>query len=297
VVDVPEREPGPGEVRIAVAAAAVNPTDTALRAYPQMAPQDVPPPWVPGMDAAGVVDAVGDGARLAVGDRVAAVVDPRRERGGAYTESLVVPAASAVRVPDDVELVAASTLPMNGLTAVHALRSLELPPGGTVGVTGAAGTLGAYVIALAARAGYRVVADAKPDDAELVRSFGADVVLERGDGFPAAVREAVPDGVDGLVDAAVTDDAMLGAVRDGGVVATVRGYDGGGRPGERGVRFAPVMVGEHLEETDVLEDLVARVADGTIALRVARTFPAEEAADAHRLLEGGGVRGRLVLTF
>jgi len=107
----------------------------------------------------------------------------------------------------------------------------------------------------------------------------------------------VPDGVDGLVDAAVTDDRMLAAVRDGGVVSTVRGYDGGGRPGERGIRFAPVMVGEHLEETDVLEDLVARVADGTISLRVARTFPAEEAADAHRLLEGGGVRGRLVLTF
>ncbi len=297
VVELPEPEPGRGEVRIAVAGAAVNPTDTGLRAVPQMAPQDVPPPWVPGMDAAGVVDAVGEGVDLAVGDRVAAVVNPRRPKGGAYVERLVVPAASVVRVPDDVDLLAASTLPMNGLTAVHALRSLRLPERGTVAVTGAAGTLGAYVVALAHHAGHRVVADAKEGEEDLVRSFGADDVLPRGDGFADAVRALVPGGADGLVDAAVTDDQHAAAVRDGGVVATVRGYDGGGRPDARGVRYAPVMVFEHLEDTASLRELVERVVDGTLVLRVAGTVPPERAADAHRRLEAGGQRGRVVITF
>ena len=94
---------------------------------------------------------------------------------------------------------------MNGLTALRGLELLDLPAGATLLVTGGAGLLASYVIPLAKRAGLRVLADANPADEEFVRGLGADVVLPRGDGLAAAVRDAVPDGVD-----AVFDTALLG---------------------------------------------------------------------------------------
>src|SRR5690625_6354208 len=111
VLDLPVPEPGPSELRIAVAAAAVNPTDTVLREGVRA--DELPRPLVPGMDAAGVVEAVGEGVELAPGDRVVAIVDPRTERGGAYAEQIVVPAESVARIPEDMDLVAASSLPLN----------------------------------------------------------------------------------------------------------------------------------------------------------------------------------------
>ncbi|MDD9205894.1 NADP-dependent oxidoreductase [Georgenia sp. 10Sc9-8] len=292
VLEVPEPEPGPGELRIAVRAAAVNPTDTVLRAG--LVPTDVEPPYVPGMDAAGVVDAVGDGVELAVGDHVVAVVLPRRPGGGAYAEKVVVPADSVARLPEGMDLVEAATLPLNALTARRALEVLRPPEHGTVAVTGAAGAVGGYAIQLAVHRGYRVVADAKEADRELVRSLGADTVLERGPQFPHAVREAEPGGVDGLLDGAVMGEAVLPAVRDGGVVAVVRPFDG--EP-VRGIQVYLVKVPDYLHDGDGLAELVELARRGVLSLRVARTYPAEEAAAAHRALEAGGVRGRLVLTF
>ncbi|MDP5183913.1 zinc-binding dehydrogenase [Blastococcus sp. BMG 814] len=108
------------------------------------------------------------------------------------------------------------------------------------------------------------------------------------------IREQFPEGVDGLADGAVQDALVLPAVRDGGSVATVRGYRG---DGQRGLRFFPPLVRKVAEDRAVLDRLRQQVEDGVLTLRVARTFPAEQAADAHRQLERGGVRGRLVLTF
>jgi NADPH2:quinone reductase len=114
VINRPEREPGAGEVRIAVRAAAVNPTDIGMR---QVGAGKLPAPWTPGMDAAGVIESVGpEVGRLTVGQEVMAAVTPRRPEGGAQVELLVVPAASVVAIPTGATLEQASTLPMNGLT-------------------------------------------------------------------------------------------------------------------------------------------------------------------------------------
>src|SRR3954466_14670519 len=114
VIDRDVRPAGAGEARIAGRAAAVNPTDIGLRAR---GAEDLEPPWVPGMDAAGVVESVGEGVdRLAPGDDVMAAPPPRRPPGGAQAELVVVPAASVVPVPDGATLAQAATLPMNGLT-------------------------------------------------------------------------------------------------------------------------------------------------------------------------------------
>ena len=126
VAELPEPTPGPGEVRIRVAAATVNPTDIGFRAgrqaSQQLAEMGVHPPYVPGMELAGVVDAAGPGTAWRPGERVMAIVTPRRPGGGAQAELVVVPSASVARVPAGTSLeAAAAALPMNGLTVRLAL--------------------------------------------------------------------------------------------------------------------------------------------------------------------------------
>lgn len=296
LIDLPERDAGPGEVRIRVHAAAVNPTDTVVRiGAPFAIPPDSRPPYVPGMDAAGVLDQIGDGTDtdLRVGDHVMAIVVPSGAHGG-YAEQLVVPAESVAKAPAGASHAEAAALPMNGLSARMALDLLGLAPGSTIAVTGAVGLVGGYAIQLAKADGLRVVADAAPQDEPLAAELGADLVLPRGPEFPERVRAAVPGGVDGLVDAALFDAAAAPAVRDGGRIATLRGFEGAG---ERGITFVPVWITRYARRQADLDRLRQQVEDGQVTLRVARTLPAGQAAEAHRLMEAGGVRGRLILTF
>ena len=294
VIDRDVRPAGPGEVRIAVRAAAVNPTDIGLRDHG--GGDTLEPPWTPGMDAAGVVEAVGAGVdRLAVGDEVMAAVTPRRPEGGAQAELIVVPAASVVAIPDGASLAVAATLPMTGLTALLGLELLNSPAGATLAVTGGAGLLASYVIPLAKERGLRVLADAKPADEALVAGFGADAVLPRGDGFVAAVRDHAPDGADGLFDTALLGRDAFGAIHEGGAMAVVRGWDDS--PGDRGIEVRPVQVRTVLDRTDWLEQLRDRAGAGRLALRVATELPPERAATAHELMDAGGLRGRAVIVF
>jgi NADPH:quinone reductase len=294
IVERPMPEPGDGEVRIRVAAATVNPTDTVLRSGRHGAPEGLEPPYVPGMELAGTIDAAPAGTGFRPGERVMAIVSPRSAGGGAQAEYVIVPADSVVAVPEGIGLVEAATLPMNGLTVRRALDLLALGPGETLAVTGAAGAVGGYTIQLAKVAGLRVLADAYPKDSELVRGLGADVVVPRGDEVAAAIRLATGAGADALVDAAVMGGLVLPAVRDGGQIAAVRPFRG---ETERSIKITLVLVGDYLHAADKLAELAGLAAAGRLTLRVARTLPAAQAAEAHRLLEAGGVRGRLVLTF
>jgi NADPH:quinone reductase-like Zn-dependent oxidoreductase len=298
VVEVPDPEAGPGEVRIRVHAAAVNPTDTLLRdgSRAEML-RDVPAPHVPGMDAAGVVDQLGAGVEtgLQVGDAVMAIVLPRAQHG-AYAELIVVPAESVVRAPAGASHAEAASLLMNALTVRAALDALDLQPGRLLAVTGAAGAVGGFAVQLGQADGLRVVADAAAKDEKLVTELGADVVVPRGDDFGARVREVFPDGADGLVDAALLDEHAIPAVRDGGRIATVRGYEGP-EAGERGITFHPVRVRDYAREHAKLDRLREQAEAGQVALRVAQVFPADQAPEAHRTLEAGGIRGRLILEF
>lgn len=295
-IEVAPEPLGPTDVRIRVTAAAVNPTDTGVRSgMRDDKPEADPPGAVPGMDAAGEVVEVGEDVDtgIAVGDRVMAVVVPRGPHG-AYRSDLVAPARSVTRVPEGASDVEAATLPMNGLTARFALDSLQLQRGQVLAVTGAAGAFGGYVVQLAKADGLTVVADAAEKDYELVETLGADIVLPRGDLFIDAVRQQFPDGVDGLADGALFNAVALPAVKDGGRMATVRGYDG--REQDR-VTVIPVLVARHAREWEALDRLREQAENGILTLRVADVLPAAQAADAHRRLEGGGVRGRLVLQF
>jgi NADPH2:quinone reductase len=293
VIDRDVREPGPDEVRIAVRAAAVNPTDIGLRSS---GVADLAPPWTPGMDAAGTIESIGPGVeRLAVGDRVMAAVSPRRPEGGAQAAALVVPAASVVAIPDGADLEQAATLPMNGLTALLGLDLLGLAAGETLLVTGGAGLLASYVIVIARERGLRVFADAKPEDEALVRGFGAELVLPRGDGLVDAVREESPDGIDAVYDTALLGRSVFGAIRDGGQIAVVRGWDGSET--ERGIEVRAIFVRTVLERTEWLHELRGLASEGKLALRVAGRYPPERAADAQRAMDAGGLRGRALIVF
>ena len=296
LVEVPAEPLGPGQVRLRVTAATVNPTDTYARngTYADRDPVKQFP-YVPGMDVAGELVEIADDVQtdLPLGEHVMGIVVPTGAHGG-YREELVLPAGSIARVPAGAGDVAASTLPMNGLTARLALDTMALQPGQVLAVTGAAGAFGGYVVELAKAEGLTVVADAAEADEELVRRLGADVVVRRGDDVATRIREQFPDGVDGLADGAVQDAAVLPAVKDGGVVTTVRGYRG---DGQRDLRVSPVLVRRYAENADALDRLRAQVEKGQLTLRVAQTYPAADAAAAHRRLEAGGVRGRLVLTW
>ncbi|WP_353946444.1 NADP-dependent oxidoreductase [Streptomyces sp. HUAS MG91] len=295
VLDLPVPDAGPGEIRIKVVAATVNPVDTMVRRGLAFV-DDAEPPYVPGMEAAGTVDQIGEGTitDLSVGDRAIAIAVTSGTHG-AYAEYLVVPADSVVRAPEGASDVEAATLPMNGLTARMALDLLELPADGTVAVVGAAGAVGGYAVQLAKVEGFRVIADAAPADVQLVKELGADVVVPRGDDFANLVRTQVPDGVDGLVDTAGVAASVTRAVRDGGrVVSSAPGAD---LATERGIVTERTFVPSYAREHVKLDRLRQLAEEGGITLRVARPLPPEQAAAAHRLLEEGGLRGRVVLTF
>jgi NADPH:quinone reductase-like Zn-dependent oxidoreductase len=296
MVELPEAHAGPGEIRIRVHAATVNPTDTGLRDGSRAELlKHVPPPHVPGMDAAGVVDEIGPATAkdLRIGDAVMAMVIPRGSHG-AYRQSIVLAADAVARAPAGASHVEASTLPMNGLTARLSLDQLGLQPGQTIAVTGAAGCYGGYVVQLAKAQGLRVIADASAADEQLVRDLGADIVVRRGDDIAAKIRAVAPDGVDGLADGAVQNELAVGAVRDGGAFASVRGWAG---TGERGITFHRTMVRNYDCRADLLDQLREQTEAGQVTLRVAATYPMEQAAEAHRRLEAGGTRGRCVLLF
>jgi NADPH:quinone reductase len=300
IVTVPKPSPGSGQVLVKVAAAAVNPTDLGFRAGGRALPPGVEPPYIPGMDLAGVIDAIGldvtgpDGVGWRVGDRVMAAVAPSVPGGGAQAEYVAVAEDALARVPDGWSFEEAATLPMNGLTVRNALDLLALPPGSTLAVTGSAGIVGQFAIQLGRHEGLTVIGDASPAEIELIESFGADRVVPRGEGTEPELREIYPDGVDAIIDAALLGPEVIGAVRDGGQLLAVRPY--AGEP-ERDIAIHLVLVGQHLHEGHRIAELADLVTKGVLTLRIADVLPADRAAEAHRRLAAGGVRGRLVLTF
>ena len=224
VVELPSVDAGPGQVRIRNYAAAVNPTDivgrNGMRADIQ---KKDPPPYVPGMDAAGIVDQIGEGVDtgVAVGDRVMAMVVPKASHG-AYREQIVLDQRAVVPAPVGTTHVEACTLPMNALTARLSLDLLGLKSGQVIAVTGGPGAYGGYVIQLAKADGLTVIADSSETDRALMESLGVDVVIERGEGFAEKVRGEFPDGVDGLADGALLNERAIDAVRDGGNFTAIR---------------------------------------------------------------------------
>jgi NADPH:quinone reductase len=291
VVEQATPEPAAGEVRVRVAGAALNPADAALRAGAFAAMIGARFPLGIGWDVAGTVDAAGPGVTdLQVGEPVVALLNGVGVRSGTHASHVVLPAASVAPAPKDVDLVAAASFGLNALTADQALELLGLPEGATLVVTGAAGGVGGYAVAIGAQHGLHVIAAARESDEADARASGAAEFVARTDDLPGAVRALVPSGADGLLDAAQLGTAAIGAVRDGGSFVAVT--DPSEPTTERGIRTATV----HVQPDGArLAKLSEGVDAGWIRLRVAETYPLDEVAAAHRAVEQGGRRGRIVL--
>jgi NADPH2:quinone reductase len=236
---------------------------------------------------AGTVDTVGPGtASPRPGERVIGLRDRLDQPLGTYADQVVLDAADVAPAPAGVGSAAASTLPLNGLTTLQALDLLGLAAGQTILVTGAGGGLGGFGVELAAMRGLRVIAAAADDDEKLVRHLGAAAFVPRSADLAAAVRDLVPGGVDAAFDAAVLGYPALDAVRTKGSFAA---FIGSGPVPVRGIRVVPVNI---RADGAALTGLSALAAAGKLTLRVAGTYPLEEAARAHERLQAGALRGR-----
>ena len=296
VVDLPTRVPPVGAVLVRVAAAAVNPTDLTYRRGGRAAQLERRArPLIPGFDFAGRVEAIpaGSSSALRVGDPVVGLASPLGEWSGAYAAFVVADERSVVAAPAGVSLSNASTLLLNALTARVAIERLGLNGGASVLITGAAGAVGGYAVQVAHERGLRVVALASAQDSDVLRAWGADYVIARGPAAIAGVLELFPAGVDGVVDAADLQGGVVPAIKAGGSIASLKGWSGD----IPGISVVPISATVEATNTAILEELVQAAARRKIALRVSMRLPYTGAADAHRLLEEGGVRGRIVLEF
>ncbi len=279
IEDVAPAALGPTDVRIAVAAAAVNPVDVGVLAGPVRAAVELPDPVGLGWDVSGTVAEVGsEVAALVPGDRVAGIlhVIARTPTVGTHADETVLPATAVARVPDGLDLVEAASVPLNALTALQALDLLGPAEGRTLLVTGGAGAVGGHAVALASRAGWRVTALAREADSAFVARAGADLVTE----LPGPSFDAV-------LDAAVLLGPALAAVRDGGSFVGVA--PASPVAAERGIAVRTVFVEP---ESGAIAALLALAAEGALEVRVAGRVPLRHAAKAYDEVARGGQRGR-----
>ncbi|HUC25873.1 MAG TPA: NADP-dependent oxidoreductase [Streptosporangiaceae bacterium] len=282
IIDVPVAEPGPGEVQVRIAAAAVNPVDLGVAAglFHAMGLISQPDHTGLGWDFAGTVIATGPGVNLAAGTRVAGLVDGFDRDFGTYAEQIIVPAENLAVVPDELDLATASTVPVNGLAAAQILDLLgDAPAGGNrLLVTGAAGAVGGYVVSLARDRGWRVTGLARAEDEDFVRSLGAEFTTRAEPGW-----DAVADG-------AAMQEQALALVRDGGAFV---GVQPSAKPAaQRGIKVGVVVAHP---DAPRLAGLFARAASGELPARVHAVVPLDQVATAHRAMAKGGLRGRYVL--
>jgi NADPH:quinone reductase-like Zn-dependent oxidoreductase len=292
LADRPEPAADAGKVRVRIAAATVNPVDLGTRTglFQSFAPE-LRPPLVLGWDLAGTV--IEDAAGFSAGQPVVGMVPYFPAGVGTYAEIVSADPDWLAPVPAGTDLQRAATLPLNALTARQALEVLNVRSGQTLLVTGASGAVGGYAVQFAAAAGAHVIAVASAGDQDRVRRLGAKDLVARTDdpaALVASVRKIAAEGVDAVLYTVPIGEGLVGAVRDGGAFASVIG----GLPAaERDIRLSAVHV---VPNATQLAGIVAAYANGELtATPVAEVLPLEQAADAHRRVEAGGFRGKVVL--
>jgi NADPH:quinone reductase-like Zn-dependent oxidoreductase len=283
VSDVEEPHAGPGQIRVAVRGAGVNPVDWKVRsgAMQQFMPIDLPS--IPGSDVAGVVDEVGDGVTdVSVGDEVFGFAV-----GGAAAEHAVL--EHHAKKPAGMAWAEAAALPVAVETAVRTLDLLGLEPGQTILVNGAAGGVGTAAVQFARARGARVIGTASEGNHEFLRTLGAEPTTY-GDGMVDRVRALAPEGVDRALDTAGRGalPELIEITGSPDNVVTIADFSAA----EHGVR---VSTGAEERSWEALGQAAQLAEAGDLTLPVERTFPFDQAPEAHRISEDGHVRGKLVL--
>ncbi|AHI02128.1 NADP-dependent oxidoreductase [Kutzneria albida] len=290
--EVPEPHAGPGEIRVRVTAAGLNPMDWGIASRPEAAARfGITVPSGFGYDFAGVVDEVGTSATgFAVGDRVHGGALGRAAADFVVVRTPTEATEALWHTPEGISDEVAATLPVAGMTAAAALAAVDLRSGDTVLVGGAAGGVGVFAVQLAKLAGARVIGTAAASTFEFLRQFGAEPVAY-GPGLADRVRTLAPEGVTAATDlfGIETAEAALALGVPPERISTVAA--GPNPPG--GVRATGGI--------DAGPDAMARISDailaGTITVPIAATFPIEQIRDAVTLQAGRHVHGKLVITL
>lgn len=289
IVETSLPEPGPGEVRVSVRAAGVNPADA--KSYRNDGdPARLPLPL--GYEAAGEVTAVGPDTSVAVGDPVIVF-----RTSGAYATDLVVSEATLTAKPSSLGWPEAGGLMLTGATATHTLVATEVAEDDTVLVHGGTGGVGLMAVQLARLRGARVIATASARRDALLRELGAEPVVY-GEGLADRVRALAPDGVDVAIDLVGTDEAMdvsLALVADRDRIATIANFARGPSEGVKLLGGGP-GADPGTEIRDAARPELARLAgEGQLRVIVKETYPLDDAAEAHRQILTGHTTGKLVL--
>lgn len=303
------QEPGPGQVLIRVACAGVNPADDKERAG-RLAMIPWPPfPFVPGHDAAGVIERVGPGVtEFRPGDRVMSGSDHLAGEWGSYAEFMRVLADHTGPTPKSVSYAEATTLPVAGRTAWQALFAPEkgaLKAGQSVLLHGAAGGVGSFAVQFAKAKGLKVAATCRTDNVDYVSSLGADKVIDyRTETIKSALLEWLPGGVDVVVDAVSmgTLPDALDLLKPGGrVVQIATGTDDGDIPAaiaEAQARgFTRVVAICNFDGAPAeLKEIADLVDAGQVRIPPLQVFPLEKLGEAQALIATQHVRGKLAVT-
>jgi NADPH:quinone reductase-like Zn-dependent oxidoreductase len=296
----PDPAPGAGEILIDVRAASVNPVDWKIRKGELRIFLPLKFPWIPGSDVAGEVAAVGPGVtRFHPGDAVVGFAELKP--GGGYAERAVVKETAAALKASSLSFDEAATLPIAGCTALQALRDQgRLRQGGSALIHGGAGGVGHFAVQIGKAMGATVAATCGPSNVDFVRSLGADRVID----YSKEDFTRLPERYDVILDAVAM--SSFAACRDrlnpgGAYVTTVPGPSAlfWTTVQSLAVLFGPARRAKFLWARPNEADLayMGRLADdGQLRPSIARTFPLDQAAEAHTLSEQGHVRGKIVLS-
>ncbi|MER6443344.1 NADP-dependent oxidoreductase [Streptomyces sp. NPDC001185] len=291
--DVEQPVPGPGEVRVRVAATSFNPVDGNIRGGFMQGPIPVVLPHTPGVDVAGTVDALGEGVEgLSIGDDVIGFLS--MTGNGASAQYVLASAATLTAAPRTVPLPDAAALPTVGLTAWQALfEHAKLEAGQRVLINGAGGAVGGYAVQLAKGANVHVIATASSRSSEAVASAGADQVIDH---TTDKVTEVVTEPVDVVLNLAPVEPAELAAlvtlVRPGGVVVNTTVWMPAPSDEARGVRGINLFV---RSDADQLSRLVSLIDSGQLRVDVAERVPLAGLAELHTRAVEGAVHGKVIV--
>jgi len=288
VVEAPLPEPGPGELRIRMAAAGVNRVDAFVRAG--ALPMLGAAPFRLGWDVAGEVEAVGPGVTgFAPGTRVMGLIRFPRE-AGAYAEAVIAPAAELAILPEALDDIAAGGLPLAGLTAWQALvEHGKIAPGERVLIHGGAGGVGHLAVQIAKALGAEVTATAGADELDWVREIGADHVFDYRKDAPAGPFDLILETIGGA-----HAEAGIDALAPAGRMVALRAPlpETFARAEAEGKTVTQISVHPDAAGLTALAGLASA---GQLKVEIAATYPLAEAARAHAALEAGAGRGKIVL--
>jgi NADPH:quinone reductase-like Zn-dependent oxidoreductase len=285
--------PAADQVRIRVAATSFNGIDANIRAGFMQGPIPVTLPHTPGLDVAGVVDALGERVSgLKVGDRVVGFLPMTAD--GASAEYALAPAEILATAPSRIPLTDAAALPLVGLTAWQALFDhAKLVAGQRVLINGASGAVGGYAIQVAKSIGAHVIATASRRTMQQVRNAGAEDII---DYTSTEVTRAVTEPVDVLFNLAPIEPeqftSLVTLVRSGGVVVSTTVWMPAPSDEPRGVRAIDVFVNS---DAGQLSELVARVDRGELKVDVAERVPLADLASVHAKAAAGTLPGKVVI--